>query len=1358
MASQRKPLPHARRRRRERQGAALLATTLVGVWQETPAHANPEGMTVVKGNATANASGPNLTLQVGAGTFLDWHSFNIRPGETTTFVQPGAGSIVFNRINDTAPSEIWGGLRANGTVVLANRYGFYFGPASSIQVGGFIATTAPITPDLGAGGLWQFSGLPPSAAIENHGQIRTREGGSLFLIAERVENHGSLEAPSGGVGLYSGREVLVSDRPDGRGLSASVVLPEGSVNNHGSIIADAGTIALQARVVNQGGVLQANSVREHNGAIELVASESVTLQADSRIAANGAPDTPSAAGRITIRSEGTFLDAPGSRIEASGGAGGGNGGRIELSAAGFGSLATAIDAHASAGYTGGSLLLDPTDIILNRSGTGDAGNGTVASGAGPGTLQLNVDTAFLNKNLSQITLQATRNITLAQGTTWNLSQSTGTTDDQPRQLTLQAGNNIVFENGTKLLDARNWSVTLEAGVDFGSGLVRSGSGSILLNSGTGTIETSRGSLQLTAGKDILVGSGGIRTSGGGSITAHAIAGDINAGTRNDGFEYLISGYRVSQSGPGGIATAQGGDVTLEAGRDVLATPTPVTGQTPGGSGAYGSQPGDVHVTAGRNITGSFIVRNGTGTLEAGVVVEDGHVAQVVNPEADIGAANKPASLSLVAGRWLAYAARNLFLSEIRNPNGTFNRNKLPVPVGQYAGNAVGDTITPVPDRQSFLFDYAADAGASLWAGQGITLVGANLPRITGLNQSMPAVYPPSLRLEAGAGGIEVDNTLILFPSTQGSLELVTHDGGSLIGRQVQSVLVGITMSDSGLPGYATFAEGHAVTPLHAGSAEAVVADISGGVRNFALTVPLAAHVQVAGDTYNFGFLGQNVTPGTETRIDVGGDVRYRGNLTEVPLADPLPAEMLDRTLSANPTAVLKLSFDPVRGQLSYVGQMPLGDLEFFLAPQQIVLDPYDGKPLVDHNGLPVTRTLVLNDLQKAALRSLYDNSQDASLVDNGLILSGPGRFHISAHNMDLGISQGIVVRGSSPALQRQDLKAADLDLHLGGDLDMTSTKIANEGYQGAVRIETGGKVDVGAPITALGDAGVPKGIFTTSGGSVDLIATGDINVNGSRIATYNGGDIHVRSQEGDVNAGSGAFGYVTLNSQAPDPATGLLRTLFNRVPGSGILATTLAGTDGELGDVRVETPGGSIHANLGGILQVAQNNGASSSASIVLEARDNIDAGGSGVIGTNIRLKAGGDITGMIVGSRNVDIGAGRNVNVTAFAAGSVSINAGATISGTVVGGGNLAVSGDSITAALVSKSVAASGDASAASVGVPSSNVARSEARVAEDTSATLSKARSDLQEDAQSRRRNTSAPTLRRTVGRVTVILPNP
>ena len=176
---------------------ALLATL-----RQTKLLANPTGMTIGAGSATAQQLGSQLNITVSQTAILNWQGFNIGVGETTSFLQPSANSVVLNVIGGQNPSQIFGNLNANGTVILENANGFYFGPNSMISVGGsFIATTAPLAPDLGSGAGWQFTGMPPLASIVNYGQIEVGTGRSLFLIAEKIENHGSLNAPQGDVCL-----------------------------------------------------------------------------------------------------------------------------------------------------------------------------------------------------------------------------------------------------------------------------------------------------------------------------------------------------------------------------------------------------------------------------------------------------------------------------------------------------------------------------------------------------------------------------------------------------------------------------------------------------------------------------------------------------------------------------------------------------------------------------------------------------------------------------------------------------------------------------------------------------------------------------------------------------------------------------------------------------------------------------------------------------------------------------------------------------------------------------------------------------------------------------------------------------
>src|SRR5206468_1097218 len=113
--------------------------------------------------------------------------------------------------------------------------------------------------------------------------------------------------------------------------------------------------------------------------------------------------------------------------------------------------------------------------------------------------------------------------------------------------------------------------------------------------GSGSVETAEGSISLEAGHEILVGSGFIRTVGGGvlggisggNIDLKTGDGDIDSGTKSDGYQFFLSrngsGYDISPIGLGGIGTAYGGNVTINSGRDILGLNATI--------GAYGA--GDV---------------------------------------------------------------------------------------------------------------------------------------------------------------------------------------------------------------------------------------------------------------------------------------------------------------------------------------------------------------------------------------------------------------------------------------------------------------------------------------------------------------------------------------------------------------------------------------------------------------------------------------------------------------------------------------------------------------------------------------------------------------------------------------------
>ena len=1485
--------------------------------------ANPTGLSVQSGSASAVTSGNTLNITASQNAFLNWQTFNIAAGEKTIFNQPSANSIVWNKINDANASQIYGSLQANGVVVLMNSAGFYFGPNSFVSAAGLVVSTANCLPPENNGGTWEFNGPPPLASIVNYGQLKMGNGGSAFLIADQVENHGDIEAPGGSIGLAAGQTVQLNERPDGRGLSMAVTLPSGSVNNYGNLVADGGTIALHAKVVNQNGLLQADSIREQNGSIELVASDTVNLGANSLIIAHGDDSTAgSAGGTVTIKSDNIFCDTASSAIVTTGGAKGGTGGNIEVSAPNIQSLDSAMDASAAAGSVGGQFLVDPINITLTGSGTTTSGatpdSGGTVNGLASNTANwnLNVNTAFKNKNFSTITLEASGNITVSANLSWDLSGPNGYANGS--QLNLLASGNITFGNNSSIVDENSWSISMMAGYNFTTKTVQSGTGSIFFNGGNnltggGFVQTTAGNISLVAGKDIQAYSGGAETFGGGSITATALGGNINisgpgylstlgggdvTATAVLGSVYIganstaanianigssLSGFGASYLNNGsyasylsGISTGGGGDVKIVAGGNIysyLPTGQASYNYDDPGSGAFGS--GNVTLIADGNITGHYQLFAGVGSIFAGYKTDaNGNpIADSATAGGNAGSANTAAlALSLtgipasqnggIASGWNVNAQQNILLQEVRNPQGVF-----------------GDL------NGAYTFNYASDSYLDLTAGNSIQLgSSAALPRISSNpGADIPIILPPTLKVTAGKGGILLADSILLYPSAQGSLSLTTLNGGPLAttdwnlasstapnpkldpAAPDQLSLLMSDSSDSVFSSPSSFT-GHAATPLHASSPTTVAVNISGDMGNVVLNVPEAATVNVVGNLYNSGFIGQNVVAGDTTAINVGAtavasmksqgilnnttaalltvggnienfnqfqsiDISYLPDFSQLQYA-VINGQIQDLSalaglINVNSTPL----YDAATGKydlyaLTYQGQMTAAYYNYLTSLNVAVGSLVDGNftPSTDTQGNLVTKPVSLLTSADATALQTASQSSPASDSTPGILIGGGGKLVINANSADLGSSPGIQSVGPGTqggTFDNANLnyfsKGADIDISLAGDLTMFASSIATLSGGDIDITSTAGAVTAGTTAFA-GNSSNPRGIYTALQGDVSVTAYNDISVAGSRIAAYDGGNVTVESQHGNVDAGSGGNG--SINLEAITFNSDHQRVVEQvSIAGSGFITETLPppispdfpASQIPVGNILVEAPNGNITANQAGVIQIGFNNVDSPNATVLLLAglelqdlagnplkagdwlagyklvatkntvfpydfadivdshgnavgraealsdKRNIDATGSGVIAQNAVLKATGDVNGLVF-ANNADISAKNNITLTLVASGQADVSAGNNVSGTIIGLGGINASGGNIEASLLSQNVTASGTTSGEK-GFAQGNAAgsASQGMSSDETTKTAKTTDNSLDGDADAKKRGKgNGIGLAQKVSRVTVLLP--
>jgi filamentous hemagglutinin family protein len=317
-----------------------------------PAAQDPTGLNTWQGASapteTTTGNKVQVTIQqTQQNAILSWQTFNVGPNTTLDFNQTQGGVaqpgwVVLNRVvgqldpltglrnpNLTpAPSQIFGTINAQGTVLIINQNGILFGGSSQINVNSLIATSLEVgrAIDADSGAILniadrnqdflnygllgyadqasplelpsaftfssqaisstQYDALEGEVEVNAGADIQAGTGGFVLLTGPKVVNSGSITAPEGQVSLQSGRLVTLqtsdgsstSIDPNVRGFVVSALDQSASAGNYalntatGIIDAPQGYVSLQATdsgaVINDG-ILEATTSVSRNGFIRL---------------------------------------------------------------------------------------------------------------------------------------------------------------------------------------------------------------------------------------------------------------------------------------------------------------------------------------------------------------------------------------------------------------------------------------------------------------------------------------------------------------------------------------------------------------------------------------------------------------------------------------------------------------------------------------------------------------------------------------------------------------------------------------------------------------------------------------------------------------------------------------------------------------------------------------------------------------------------------------------------------------------------------------------------------------------------------------------------------------------------------
>jgi filamentous hemagglutinin family protein len=501
-------------------------------------YALPIDGVVSAGDASISSGAASMTInQNTPSAAINWQNFNIGAGEAVNFVQPNSSSVALNRVLSADPSSIQGNLSANGQVFLVNPNGILFGQGAQVNVGGLVASTRNITDSDFMAGNYKFSGAG-NGAVVNQGTINA-DGGYVAMLGSTVSNEGVISAKLGTVALASGEAMTLDMAGDGL---LNVTVNQGAVNalvqNGGLIKADGGQVLMTAQaagnllqtVVNNTGVIQAQTIDNHNGVIKLLGDMQTGM-----VQVNGKLDASAANGL--------------------------NGGFIETSAAHVKVANNAIITTQSTQGKSGTWLIDPQDFIIGGNSTDNIAGATLGAMLVTNSVVINTApgpdaTVAGTPPVTSLNTAVTGNgdIFVNEPISW-----TGSTS--PTTLTLNAVRNV---NINAAITATNGNFVVCCGNDANV---------------NAPITTTNGSVLLAAGHNVNINAAMTTTDGNITICA-GLDANINAamtltrGTNIPGQSLGLAAGLVLSAGNNGTGPGvAGGTVVFSP----LAPPITVTG-------------------------------------------------------------------------------------------------------------------------------------------------------------------------------------------------------------------------------------------------------------------------------------------------------------------------------------------------------------------------------------------------------------------------------------------------------------------------------------------------------------------------------------------------------------------------------------------------------------------------------------------------------------------------------------------------------------------------------------------------------------------------------------------------------------
>jgi len=610
----------------------------------------------------------------------------------------------------------------------------------------------------------------------------------------------------------------------------------------------------------------------------------------------------------------------------------------------------------------------------------------------------------------------------------------------------------------------------------------------------------------------------------------------------EGKELYTAIYESSNntSTTGGIVTMGGGDIDIET-----------DGSFNSSVGTF--REGDLTICAGDDISGHFLIADGIGNFIS---------------MADIQSTSSSYNLSIE----LLDASVSLFAMGSVDMGTVFNPTLA-------SGSSISD---------SWNLTYGMDSAFSVQTVTGdVTLSGSFIDRWSSATYRL---LPPSVTISS-SGDILIQGSYVITPSAYGNLRLIS--GGLISGayedssgsqNRAQLLMADFDpelvfgrqddeMSMTILSGSPKSSTNHSSTLIHLGDDDPVEIKAADDIEEIRIIANKKTEIYAGDDIVGLYYFGQNISPDDLSYIIAGGDI------------------ILDSSIDT-----MSSVSDP---KISRTGLICNG-------PGDFLIQAGDSIYLGITQGIQMTGSLYNTYLDDSGsdlyVLSGINEQFSSDVIDYFFeeIKAGVEAYSRYLAEGDTESANDVVQAIREDVIQSILENATEYE----GDIYMTNSQISSQSEQGSIHIIAGGDINVGKTVIPdpdeAGGLAANTGIYTSRGGAIDFFASGDVNINESRLMTFYGGDITGWSDYGDINAGRGSKTAINVNppkvvweDEDEDGIRDADELSIEWQPpsvGSGIRAVTYDpdGSQGEeeappAGDIYLAAPSGTIDAGEAGI-------------------------------------------------------------------------------------------------------------------------------------------------------------------------------